>query len=191
MEQKVYNILLSGLGGQGILFISKVLAEAAIRQGYLVRGAETHGMAQRGGSVVGHLRIGDVSSSLIRQGTAHCLLSLDEIEAYRNINFLAPKGVLCVNTKNREFPIPQISEFLKEKEIKAYGLDCLEIALKQDLPQSTNIAVVGFFVAMGISPISYAYVKQVVEELGKGSTKEKNLKILEEAYKEGQKLKAL
>lgn len=191
MEQKVYNILLSGLGGQGILFLSKVLAEAAIRQGYLVRGAETHGMAQRGGSVVGHLRIGDVSSSLIRQGTAHCLLSLDETEAYRNINFLAPKGILCVNTKNKEFPIPRVRDFLKQKEIKAYGLDCLQIALKQDLAQSTNIAVVGFFIALGVSPISYGQVKEVIDELGKGPLKEKNLKILEEAYQEAKKLGTL
>lgn len=185
METKVYDILLSGLGGQGILFLSKVIAEAAIREGHLVRGAETHGMAQRGGSVVGHLRIGDVSSSLIREGTAHCLLSMDEAEGYRNLNFLAPEGILCVNTKNLQFPIPQIREFLIRKKIKAAGFDGLGLALKEGLPQSTNIAMLGFLLGLGVSIISYETTREVVEELSRAPYRSKNLKILEEAYHKG------
>ena len=65
------NIVLGGLGGQGILFMTKVLAQAALKKGLRTMGAETHGMAQRGGSVISHLRFGDVESSLVRTGSAH------------------------------------------------------------------------------------------------------------------------
>ncbi len=188
MEHKVYDIILSGLGGQGILFLSKILAEAAMREGYLVRGAETHGMAQRGGSVIGHLRIGDVSSSLIRQNCADCLLSLDEIEAYRNINYLKPEGVLCVNTPKEDFPIRQVKEFLEKKKIRAYGFDCLSLAIKEGMAQSTNIGLIGFSLGLGFLPIPYNQVVSVIQDLSKGPSKEKNLKILEEAYREGKRI---
>ena len=86
------NFVLCGLGGQGILFMTKVLSETALRKGYNVMGAETHGMAQRGGSVVSHLRLGDVKGSLVSNGSAHLLLSLDEVEGYRNLPFLSKGG---------------------------------------------------------------------------------------------------
>ncbi|MBW1888117.1 MAG: 2-oxoacid:acceptor oxidoreductase family protein, partial [Deltaproteobacteria bacterium] len=71
------NIALCGLGGQGILFMTRVLAQAALDKGFNVMGAETHGMAQRGGSVISHLRLGDIESSLVMAGSARFLLSLD------------------------------------------------------------------------------------------------------------------
>ena len=82
------NFVLGGLGGQGILFMTKILANTALTKGYRVMGAETHGMAQRGGSVVSHLRLGDIESSLVKNGSAHFLLALEENEAYRNLPFL-------------------------------------------------------------------------------------------------------
>ena len=83
------NIALCGLGGQGILFMTKVLAQAAMDKGLNIIGAETHGMAQRGGSVISHLRIGDAESSLVRSGTANLLLALEENEGYRNLPLMA------------------------------------------------------------------------------------------------------
>jgi indolepyruvate ferredoxin oxidoreductase beta subunit len=91
------NIVLCGLGGQGILFMTKVLAEDALRRKIPVLGAETHGMAQRGGSVVSHLRMGNAKSSLVSSGQARFLLALDPWEAYRNLPFLAPGGFLFAN----------------------------------------------------------------------------------------------
>ncbi|MCJ7684480.1 MAG: 2-oxoacid:acceptor oxidoreductase family protein, partial [Desulfobacteraceae bacterium] len=69
------NFVLSGLGGQGILFMTKLLARSAVNKGLKILVAETHGMAQRGGSVVSHLRVGDVKGSLVRAGSAHILLA--------------------------------------------------------------------------------------------------------------------
>jgi indolepyruvate ferredoxin oxidoreductase beta subunit len=94
------NLVLSGLGGQGILFMTKLLARTAVDKGFKILVAETHGMAQRGGSVVSHLRVGDVKGSLVRAGSAHILLALEENEAYRNIPFLARGGgTLCKRSK--------------------------------------------------------------------------------------------
>ncbi|MBW1920143.1 MAG: 2-oxoacid:acceptor oxidoreductase family protein, partial [Deltaproteobacteria bacterium] len=74
------DIVLCGLGGQGILFMTRVIAQAALDKGLNIMGAETHGMAQRGGSVVSHLRLGQAQGSLVRTGSAHFLLGLDENE---------------------------------------------------------------------------------------------------------------
>jgi hypothetical protein len=70
---KTIDILLCGLGGQGILFMTKLLARTAMDKGLNVMGAETHGMAQRGGSVVSHLRLGETEGSLVRAGTSFYL----------------------------------------------------------------------------------------------------------------------
>ena len=70
MPMDTVNIVLCGLGGQGILFVTKVMAQTALNKGFDVMGAETHGMAQRGGSVISHLRIGRNQSSLVRTGAS-------------------------------------------------------------------------------------------------------------------------
>jgi len=98
------NFVLSGLGGQGILFMTKLLAQSAVNKGLKILVGETHGMAQRGGSVVSHLRVGDVKGSLVRAGSAHILLALEENEAYRNIPFLAKGGKLYANAPKTSFP---------------------------------------------------------------------------------------
>ena len=98
------NFVLSGLGGQGILFMTKLLARTAVNKGLKILVAETHGMAQRGGSVISHLRVGDVKGSVVRAGSAHILLALEENEAYRNIPYLADGGKLYANAPKPSFP---------------------------------------------------------------------------------------
>ena len=97
-------MIFCGLGGQGILFMTKIFARAALDKGLPTLGAETHGMAQRGGSVVSHLKLGPASSSLVREQTARFLLALEENEAYRNLPFLAPGGTIYVNAETDAFP---------------------------------------------------------------------------------------
>ncbi|MBP5751237.1 MAG: 2-oxoacid:acceptor oxidoreductase family protein, partial [Treponema sp.] len=83
------NILICGVGGQGTVLAAKIIAQAAINQGQKVLSAETIGMAQRGGSVVSHVRIGDDAfSPLIPQGQADLLISFEAAEAVRNIPYL-------------------------------------------------------------------------------------------------------
>ena len=94
------NIIICGVGGQGTVLAAKVLSQAAISNGERVLSAETIGMAQRGGSVVSHVRIGeDVYSPLVPQGQADVLIAFEAAEAVRNIAFLKHGGSVIVNKK--------------------------------------------------------------------------------------------
>lgn len=94
------NIIICGVGGQGTVLAAKVLSQAAISNGERVLSAETIGMAQRGGSVVSHVRIGeDVFSPLVPQGQADVLIAFEAAEAVRNIAFLKQGGSVIVNKK--------------------------------------------------------------------------------------------
>ena len=93
-----FNILISGVGGQGVVLASYVLSRVALAEGYDVKQSEVHGMAQRGGCVTGHLRFGDrVYSSLITPGTVDVLLSFEAVEAARYLHWLRPGGLVVYN----------------------------------------------------------------------------------------------
>ena len=96
------NVLLTGVGGQGTVLAAKVLAQAAQAKGWQVRTAETIGMAQRGGSVVSHVRMGDngeeVIAPLVAKGTADMIIAFEPAEAARVLPYLAPDGVMGIAT---------------------------------------------------------------------------------------------
>lgn len=91
-----YDIILAGVGGQGVLSLATVIAAGAARAGLKVRQSEVHGMAQRGGSVLAHLRLSDstIFSDLIPRGRADLVLAMEPLEALRYTDFLAPDGAV-------------------------------------------------------------------------------------------------
>ncbi|MCL5734795.1 MAG: indolepyruvate oxidoreductase subunit beta [Actinobacteria bacterium] len=92
------NLLLSGVGGQGVVLASYVLSQVAMAEGYDVKQSEVHGMSQRGGSVTSHFRFGDkVAAPLITPGTADILLGFEALEALRYVHWLRPGGLLIYN----------------------------------------------------------------------------------------------
>lgn len=91
------QIVISGVGGQGVLFVTRLLAEAAIRKGLPVLTSETHGMAQRGGTVISHLKVGPFSSPLIRTGQADLLLALKNEGAAQHGHYLHAAGRAVIN----------------------------------------------------------------------------------------------
>ena len=94
-----FNILISGVGGQGVVLASYVLSQTALAEGFDVKQSEVHGMAQRGGCVTGHLRLGErVYSALITPGTADVLLAFESVEAARYLHWLRPGGLVVYNT---------------------------------------------------------------------------------------------
>ena len=102
----VTNVLLAGVGGQGVLLGSEVLAEVASLAGFAVKKSEVHGMAQRGGSVVSHLRFGpEVFSPLISRGAADYLVSFERLETLRYLDFLHAGSVVLVNNQ-QIIPLP-------------------------------------------------------------------------------------
>lgn len=92
------QIVISGVGGQGVLFVTRLLAEAAMAKGFPVLTSETHGMAQRGGTVVSHLKVGDFSSPLIRPFSADGLLALKPESLAQHGGFVKPGGWAVVNS---------------------------------------------------------------------------------------------
>ena len=116
------DILICGVGGQGTVLASKILAGAALEEGNIVHSAETIGMAQRGGSVTSHVRIGDKARSpLIPCGKAELMLAFEPSEAVRNLNYLKPDSLAVVNTT----PVKPVTESLAQtgydgKEMTAY-----------------------------------------------------------------------
>ncbi len=132
------QILISGVGGQGVLFITSLLAEAAINRGLPVFTSETHGMAQRGGTVVSHFKVGDFSSPLIRPFQADGLLVLKDENIAQHGSFLRPGGWAVVNS----------SQDMKiNKNRVASAIDADRLAQKIANPKSLNLIVLGLALA--------------------------------------------
>jgi len=93
------NIILCGVGGQGTILASKLIASAAMSRGIAVKTAETIGMAQRGGSVFSHVRLGDANCPLMARGTADLIIAFEPAEAVRQLPFLKPDGCVVVSTR--------------------------------------------------------------------------------------------
>jgi len=132
------QIVLSGVGGQGILFLSRLLAEAAIAGGFPVLTSETHGMAQRGGVVVSHLKVGGFDSPLVRTGRADLLLVLKEENVAFHREFLADGGTLVVNA-----PVPTDAG----PRVRAHAVDADALALSAGAPRAANLVLLGFALA--------------------------------------------
>jgi indolepyruvate ferredoxin oxidoreductase beta subunit len=99
MKTSECDIVIVGVGGQGVILISDVLGRAAVAAGMPVRGAETHGMAQRGGSVINHTRLGCKFSPMVPLGGADILLALEPAEALRFGHYLSQEGIALINTQ--------------------------------------------------------------------------------------------
>lgn len=131
MNGKVQQqIVISGVGGQGVLFVTRLLAEAAIARGLAVLTAETHGMAQRGGSVVSHLKVGDFASPLIRSGCADGLLGLKAESLDLHGHFIRTDGWRIVNSAS--------------EQADAAHVDADALAARIANPRAVNLVMLGF-----------------------------------------------
>ena len=143
------DIVLAGVGGQGILTIASIIGQAAVSRGINVKQSEVHGMAQRGGSVVAHLRLSSapVKSDLIEPGTAHVVLGMEPMEALRQLPFLAANGTLISNTT----PIRNIGEYPELEMIlqalrkfpRNAVMDADEMAKTAGSPRAANMVLLG------------------------------------------------
>lgn len=144
-----YNILLAGVGGQGVLSLAAVIAKAAMAAGLEVRQSEVHGMSQRGGGVQAHLRIADgpVYSDLIPSGGADMILSMEPLEALRYLPVLRPDGVVVTASE----PVVNIPDYPDLESVlaairalpSAKIVDAEEIAKQAGNPKAVNMALVG------------------------------------------------
>ena len=110
-----YDIVLAGVGGQGVLSVAAVVAAAALDEGLEVKQSETHGMSQRGGAVVAHLRLADapIASDLIAHRSASMVLGLEPLESLRQLDYLAADGVLVTSST----PVANIADYPPIEEL--------------------------------------------------------------------------
>jgi indolepyruvate ferredoxin oxidoreductase beta subunit len=197
---KRVDIVLSGVGGQGILTLAALMGTAAVIEGHDVRVSEVHGMAQRGGSVVCHVKIGErVSSPLVIEGLADIVVSLELSETARVLHYLKPRGVLVVNANALPpplsiiagIPCPNLNALIEEaKRIasEVYALDASEIGNALDLPQSANVIMLGATWATGRLPLSKDSILKAMAMTFSGKALEVNKKAFEEGAKVVEKL---
>lgn len=143
------NIILSGVGGQGILTTAGIIDRAATNLGLNVKQAEVHGMSQRGGAVQSHLRIssGEIFSDLIPEGKADVILSVEPMEALRYLPFLSPNGTIVTSTEPYvnipDYPDPQKLLDAVAHSAKHVFVNAGSLAKAAGSLQSYNVVVLG------------------------------------------------
>ncbi len=169
------DILICGVGGQGVVLASKLLARAAMAKGWPARTAETIGMAQRGGSVVSHVRVGLSHSPLIPKGAADVILALEPAEAARNLSFLKPGGVIVASIK----PVQPITASLSgggydaeamlaylSSKAKLFAVDTEAICREAGSDRCANMALLGAAAVTGALGFDLTDLESVLTELG-------------------------
>jgi len=168
------DIYLVGVGGQGIITASRIIGDAALSAGKNVLLSETHGMAQRGGSVVCTARIGDVFSPLIPDGRADLILSFELLETLRALR-KANKKTLVISSTEKIVPLsvstqklryPTIEEIRIQTKKVAQDLipiDARKLAEESNVPLSSNIVMVGALAGSGVTGIERSQFEKAIE----------------------------
>ena len=182
------NIIICGVGGQGTVLAAKVLSQAAISNGEHVLSAETIGMAQRGGSVVSHVRIGDDAfSPLVPQGQADVLIAFEAAEAVRNIDFLKADGTVIVNKKivqpvtaslsGKAFDENEMIDYLNKRTANVIAVDTDQACRDLGSSKVVNMVLLGAASKSGL--ISKDELKAAIKLLVKPDFYELNVKAVD------------
>lgn len=186
----IFNIIIVGTGGQGIVLASRIITHVAFEEGLDVKESELHGMAQRGGSVVGHIRFGEkVYSTTIPNGQADIIVALEEMESIRYLQYLKPNGVIILNKKRitpamfDESKYPQgIEDTLKEKGYNVYSLEAEKIAKELGNVKIENSVILGYLSAF------LKFNEETWIEVIKNSVPPKTIELNIKAFQEGRRL---
>ena len=190
------DIILSGVGGQGILSIAAVIGEAALKEGLYMKQAEVHGMSQRGGDVQSNLRLSDepIASDLIPKGHADLIISLEPMESLRYLPYLKKEGWLVTNSR----PFVNIPNYPEIEKVNAEldklphkdVLDVEEIAKEAGSVRAANIVMLGAaapFIGIEYDKIE-AGIRQIFGRKGEDIVN-MNLKALKAGYDLAQSLR--
>jgi len=166
----VFNILIAGVGGQGVLLTSKIIAEAALLAGLDVKQSEVHGMAQRGGSVLSQVRFGDkVFSPIVSEGEADLLIGFEPLETARYLHYLRETGRVIYNTRSigtigvsigkEQYPA-DIHDTIRKHVKQVHAFDATETAVGVGEKRAVNLVLLG--AALGVLPLDAAIVDQAI-----------------------------
>jgi indolepyruvate ferredoxin oxidoreductase, beta subunit len=191
---KEFNVIVTGVGGQGVLTLGIIIAEAAVKQGFDTRTIELHGLAQRGGTIPVHIRFGEkIYAPLVREGNADLIIGLEPIEALRAANFgsKTQKTVFVfddhrivpssISLNDEEYPSNEgIKIGLKGFSEKVIFMDASEIVkVETGSTIAANIFLLGYIVANGYLPISEENILKAMKEIVPEKHYEMNRKIYE------------
>lgn len=180
----VHSCVLAGVGGQGILYITRIMHDAAVLEGRRVMASETHGMAQRGGSVMSHLRMDEGASPLVRKGTADLLMVFEPDEAFRTISFLKREGDLIINASGSQI-LGAVGNYLNHRGTRIHVLNASAMADDMGNSQAGNMILLGFAVSRLSFPFSSHSVRAAIESATRPSIREVNIKALERGLEAG------
>lgn len=187
------DILIAGVGGQGTVLASRLIAAAAMAQGAFVRTAETIGMAQRGGSVVSHVRIAaEELSPLIPLAKADLIIAFEPAEAVRSLERLAPGGRCIVNTKpiypisvtlqGASYPLAEIQSHIQKQAPDSFFLDASALAQKAGGEKALNIVLLGAAIGFGLLPISLKQMADTIAQTVPTRFQEMNQRALQTGF---------
>jgi len=183
------NIIISGVGGQGVVTAGLLLSEAATIKGIHVVMSEIHGLAQRGGSVSVDVRMGDVYGSIVPKGDADIIIGFEQIETMRAMGRAGTRTVVIMNTEKKT-PIslsmqdkeyPKMSDLIgmAGKDIVVHQIDASLLAKKAGNYRSVNTVILGAAVALGILPFTRENVLTALGGRFTGSLYDINAKALD------------
>ena len=188
------SILLAGVGGQGVITAANIIANAALIEGYNVITSELHGMAQRGGDVKCAVRIGNVYSPIIPPQTADAIISLEPMEALRNLNVVSKNGIVITDINPIYPPLtsigigkyPSLDNIFEriEKHCRLIKINADELAKKAGSILTKNIVMIGSFHALGIFPLKKESIIQSISQNIKKDYVDINIKAFEIGEKE-------
>ncbi|MFC1949384.1 indolepyruvate oxidoreductase subunit beta [Chloroflexota bacterium] len=172
---KEFNIIIAGVGGQGVILMSELLGNAAVKDGLNVRGSEVLGMAARGGSVSSTIRLGNgVVAPLVPTGKCDVLVGMEPAEALRNISYLSPSSLVILNTEvivpftvaigESEYPgLETVIKKLTGASNRVITLNANEVAEKAGSLQAANTVMLGALFGTGQLPIKLETVKTEIQ----------------------------
>lgn len=196
LQEKTTNIVIAGAGGQGNLFASKVLAQAAMNKGLEVKIAETYGVAMRGGSVHSQIRFGGGAfGPLIPAHRADAILGLEPLEAVRlALEYVCPSTVIVTNThavapvqgKGNALPYPSLEAMAKYfQDMRArdfFALDAYSLAQELGDAKTSNMIMVGALIGSEAIPLSLGEINEAVGALSPGKVVQKNIAALRKGF---------
>jgi indolepyruvate ferredoxin oxidoreductase beta subunit len=174
---KEFNIVLAGVGGQGTLLAAEALGIAAVKDGLNVRVSEIHGMAQRGGSVVSTVRIGEnVLAPTVLEGQAHILLGFERLETLRNVKYASEKTMVLMSTerippaelasKKLEYPaVEEIARRIRSFTQNVVLVDASQLAKKAGSNLTQNVVLLGAMAGTRLLPVKTESLVLAVKEL--------------------------
>jgi indolepyruvate ferredoxin oxidoreductase beta subunit len=179
LEKDPWNVIITGVGGQGNVLASQILGQILVGKGYVITIGETYGASQRGGSVMSHLRVSqkDQFSPLIPEGQCDLVVGLEPVEALRVLAPYGNPGVLVLTNTRPIYPMdviagdasyPELSlvlEKIRKLTKRVWAVNATEIALAMGDPIFSNIVMLGALSAIGMLPVDREGFEGVIEEL--------------------------